>query len=318
MNDNELFMSLFKKLKNEINNSPNNLSWLSKEKPKLLTLSYELHEKYLLISKDMATKSSKHYYTPASFQKEWIEFESKYIKYVEESAKLKKDTIILKIAEALREGEQNCIESGKTKEEYWDSVNERIAKLKPTGSTFNPLVDNPALFMQSLYDFIHDAVNVAYFDDDIYDGALGAWSFYEKTIGVNFEQIYRRWKNSPDLFIPLSIQNTNTIPLIELYNEAVRAYTFGARIASVAMCRALMEHILTKYYKVKEENLKKIIAKAEIKFPELKRFKMDDKRRLGNDILHDYENSSEIADKAVVNFLVTIKDMVLKAASKNR
>ncbi|MGV8075072.1 MAG: DUF4145 domain-containing protein [Syntrophobacteraceae bacterium] len=305
-----LFLSLFNRVKNETNNSPRNLSWLAKERPSLQDLCYELQSKYQSLAKIMATKSSKHSFITTPFENEWKEYELNYSKHVAKAAEPAEERSVVEFQNSLQEGEQSWLESGKTKEQYWEHVNEWIAKLKPTGSSFDPLNDNPASLMQSIHDFLHDAVGGGFFDDDFYDSALGAWYFFEKSIGLDFDGIYRRWRNSPELFIPLGIQHTNTFPLIELYNEAVRAYAFGNRVASIAMCRALMEHILQKYYGLKAKDLEGIIALAEQRFPNLKKLHMQAKRKLGNDILHDYENKSEVEDRAVIQFLNTIKYLV--------
>ena len=51
-----LFVSRFKELKNKINNSPKNLSWLAKEKEDIQDLCYELEDNYQTIAKFLATK----------------------------------------------------------------------------------------------------------------------------------------------------------------------------------------------------------------------------------------------------------------------
>ena len=100
------------------------------------------------------------------------------------------------------------------------------------------------------------------------------WNFFENNIGVNYKKIYDRWLNSPHIFIPLHIQYTNSGPLIELYSEAARSYVFGNKIASVVLCRSLMEHILKNYYKVHGENIEKVIYFAESRFPQLTKFNL--------------------------------------------
>ena len=111
---------------------------------------------------------------------------------------------------------------------------------------------------------------------------------------------------------------TNTEPLIELYGEAVRTYVFGNKVASITMCRALLEHILQKYYGLQAENLDKIIILAEERFPNLKKLNLRNKKNLANRILHNYENKSETEDKSVVDFLKTIKYLVQRIPGKGR
>jgi hypothetical protein len=104
---------------------------------------------------------------------------------------------------------------------------------------------------------------------------------------------------------------------VELYNEAVRAYVFGCNIASVAMCRALMEHILKHHYKVQENNLEDRIDKAAQIFLQPKKHKLHKIRKIANEVLHYYESGKNIKDLEVIDCLSTIKILVQKAPKKN-
>lgn len=304
----ELFLYRFKKLKSEINNAPKNLSWLAAERTDIQDLCNEIEQNYKAIAKHIETKDSKHTFVPAPFEDQFNEYKRNYRERVVIAAKPAKEREANNIIESLNSWKQQWLSAGKTENEFWDHFRNELG-LNDIGLAFDPLKDHPGFLMDSLKDFVRDYAEVD--EDELYDKAVGAWGFFEKTIGIDFTAIYNRWGKAPKLYIPPHLQSKNTVPLAELYHEAVKAYTFGNRIASVVMCRALMEHVLQKYYQVEGENLQNIIAFAEVRFPQLKKLNMDKKRRLANDILHEYESrQSDLEDKAIIDFLRTIKYMV--------
>ena len=148
------------------------------------------------------------------------------------------------------------------------------------------------------------------FSDDLADKAIGAWYFFEKTIGLDHEAIYRRWKSVPELLIPRHALSVNPRPILELYNEAVKTYVFGNKVASISMCRALLEHILEKHYRIDGEGLDKMIAIAEHRFNQFRKLDLQGKRKLADRIMHDYEKQSDVEDKIVVDFLTAIREIV--------
>lgn len=313
------FLFRFKQLKSEIKNSPRNLTWLSNERKELQELCYELESNYHAIAKFLATKSSRHTFISVPFETDWKDYENNYRKFVSESAAPAKERSLKELEDSLKSAEENWIQAGKTKEEFWKTINEWTEKVSPLGSAFDPLTDDPASLMQSTCNLLweilaHENVRELLIPDedygDHYEKALGAWDFFTKTIGLNFSSIYKRWKSAPELFILPHIAQSDNTPLIELYSEAVRAFVYGSRVASMAMCRSLMEHMLKKHYSIQGKDLKNIIAIAEHQFPQLKRLRMQEKRKMSNSILHDYESGSEVEDKAVIDYLRTLKTLI--------
>mgnify|MGYP001567315844 FL=1 len=290
---------------------------MTNERKDLQDLCSQLEDAYLSIARILATKKSKHTFVTVPFEREWQEYELHYSKHVTKAAEPAKEREQNELLEYIRKSKKDWLDSGKTEEEYDDKINKWLAQFKsPHGSSFDPLKDNPATLVSAIYSFLYDFISDGFFEDDYYDKALGAWHFYEKSIGLDLAGIYKRWKNSPELFIPQHITVTNTAPLVDLYNEAIRTYVFGNREAAVALCRALLEHILQKYYKARAEKLKDIIAIAEQKFPNIKKLRLERLRRLANNILHEYENIDEIEDTAIFDFLKTIKYLVQNVPQK--
>ncbi len=308
-----LFLSRFNRLKKEVNNSPKTLSWLAKERDDIQDLCYELEGNYQTIAKFLATKDIKHTFIKVPFEKDCKEYELNYQKHVSIAAEPARENHEIKLEDIIKWLEMDCLKTGKTKEECDHLIDEWVEKLRPLGSSFDPLNDDPASLMDRLKEYIVDRSS----DAEFYDKATGAWYFYEESIGLDLKGIYRRWKNSPELFIPIHVHaTTNTERLIDLYNEAVKSFTFGNKVASIVMCRALMEHILKKYYGIQEKNLEKIIVLAERKFPNLQKLSMRSKKNIANDILHDYEKKSNTEDESVIGFLKTIKFLVQQIPAK--
>ena len=147
-------------------------------------------------------------------------------------------------------------------------------------------------------------------DDEDADKAIGAWRFFDEVLRVDHRAIYARWKSIPDLLIPSHILRVDPRPVVDLYNEAVRCYVFGNKIAAFVMCRAILEHILNKHYRIEEGDLDKTITMAEGRFSQFKKMKLHEKRKLANSIMHKYEKHSEVEDRVVVDFLKTIQAIV--------
>lgn len=314
-----LFLYRFSRLKNEINKSPKNLSWLYKERKEIQDLCYELQGNYHSIAKFMSTKASKLTFAEVPFEGELREYERDYKDLVAAAAEPARERSLKKFEESLRTGEEDWIDSGKTKEEYWKMVQELFDSILPKGIDFNPIEDDPASLVESIPDHIkwllellipdNDDEILSDFQDD-FEKVLGAWQFFANTLDLNYSAIYKRWRSAPELFIPPHVAQSDETSLVELYSEAVKAYVFGNKIASIAMCRALMEHTLKNHYKIQGKKLEDIISIAERQFPQLKKLKMDVKRRLSNNMLHNYEVGADIEDQAVINYLRTIKMLV--------
>jgi len=322
-----LFMSLFQRLKHEINNTPKNLSWLATERKDLQDLCYSLETNYIALKEYINKKDSKYIFVPNSFEAQFKEYELNYRGKVLKAAEPIKDRVAGDFRSLIQDLEQKWLDDGKTSYEFWTYLDKELG-INPYLHSFDAIKDNPASIIEDLKQWCKDHIDTMSADLYLfvdeghivndYNLFLGAINFFEETIGFDFNAIYERWGKTPILFISESLNTTNTTPIIDLYHEAVRSYIFGNRTASVVMCRALMEHILQKYYRVKGTNLQNIIVLAEMKFPQLRKLNMDNKRKLANNILHEYENKqSGLEDKAVIDFLITIKDLVQKIPVKN-
>lgn len=76
------------------------------------------------------------------------------------------------------------------------------------------------------------------------------------------------------------------------------------------MCRALLEHILITHYGIPKKGLKKTIALAEEQFKKLSEVNMDDLRKAGNRVMHEFERGKHITDNAVLNGYIRNSQLV--------
>lgn len=303
----ENFLVFFSSLRRETNNSPENLTWLPTEKSYLSGLCYDLDLCFREILRFLSKKRTKHTVSPKLFSIKWDEYVANWKAAVATAAGLEEERRLSEFRTLL---EKEAIEVGKTLDKFCEDLLEDLNDKIPNGSTFDPLDDDPAAIMSGIEGLIFHFVANDGFEDVFDDKMLGAWNFFEDTIGIYYSAIYARWRSAPELFIPAHALNRDITPIADLYNESVRAYIFGLTVSSVAMCRALLEHVLRKHYRIEGEDLEKVIFFAEKSHNHLKKLNLQDKRRLGNTVLHKYEKRAKNLDKAALDFLLTLRHVV--------
>jgi hypothetical protein len=314
-----MFLYRFKKLKNDINNAPRNLSWLAKEREDLQDLCNELERNYNAIIKYLSQKVDKHTFIKVPFEIELNEYKLNFRKHVSEAAEPSRLRCQEELEKIIHEAKEHWLESGKTEEEFWELIKKGFKENMPPFHPFNPLEDDPTLVIVDALDWANFVSEIIDEDDaERYEKVWGVWRFFTEGLGLDFSGINKRWLAAPELFIQPHVSQTEKSPIVELYNEAVRGYVFGCKIASVAMCRALMEYMLKTHYNVRGDDLEKIIAIAEQRFPQLQKLRMQGKRLFANKLLHNYETGIDIEDRAAIAFLRTIKILVQDVPGNKR
>lgn len=303
----EKFLILFKRLKKEVNNTPQNLSWLPQQKPDLRELCFEIDDCSFSVQRKLSQHSDKSLIVPSVFIDLWQEYITDYQELVTKAATPIKQLKDNEFIEILQKVEKKAKSDGKSTEEFWQDF---FIENVPVGSTFNPIEDDAAQWVDEIFAIIHDIVRNGYMPEVFEDKHIGAFRYFQDTIGIDLRAINKRWGNTPQLFIPEKALSKNIVPLIGLYNEAVRCYIFRLNVAATAMCRALLEHILITHYGIPKKGLKKTIALAEEQFKKLSEVNMDDLRKAGNRVMHEYERGEHITDNAVLNYLLTLRFMV--------
>lgn len=303
----ETFTALFTQLKRRVKDSPITLAWLSEQRGDIRQLAVMVEDTASKIRKDRATKPSKHSFVPSGFTSAWRDYEQRFalplkaIATAENAKQTEKYLSELSAIAAKRNQDMDTL---------LREVIEKIEAHKKPGDSFDPTEDDPASLIEGIFLTFEDVVSSGILSDVSADKAIGAWDFFETTLGLDHREIYNRWKRVPELLIPSHALRADPRPIVELYNEAVRAYVFGNKIASIAMCRALLEHVLEEHYHINDENLEKVIAKAESAYPQLRKQKMQRKRVLANRMMHDYENQAEMQEQSVIEFLKTLQAVV--------
>jgi hypothetical protein len=303
----EKFIALFEELKGRVNNSPTTLAWLAEQKADVRRLSYLVGEAAEKIRKAQLQSAERHCVVPTGFITAWKEFEDRFAPSVsgvlESERKAGAEEFLArlkKIAERQHTDVQSLLEK----------VLSELESRRQPGDSFDPTRDNPAALIEEIFLTYRDVVDAEILSDESADKAIGAWRFFDKTLGIDHRAIYTRWKSIPDLLIPSHALRVNPRPVFELYNEAARCYVFGDKIAAICMCRALIEHILEKHYKIKEKGLDKKITFAEDRYTHFRKMNLHEKRKLANKIMHKYEKQGEVDDWVVVDLLKTIQAIV--------
>lgn len=307
LNEFETFLTLFIKLKQKVNDSPTILQWLSEQKSDVRRIAFLLGESAEKIRINQAKKPEKYQVVPQGFITAWNNYEKKYsspiTQIVAAERKAGVETFITELKEI-------ASMRGEDFDSILNNILSEIESKKQLGDLFDPLKDDPVSLIEDILLTYEDVINAGIIIDEASDKAVGAWRFFDSVLGLDHRGIYDRWKQIPELLIPSHVLRINTQPIFDLYNEAVRCYVFGNRIAAISMCRALLEHILSNHYRIEAQDLDKMITVAEIKYQNLRKLRMHDKRKLANRIMHDYENKPHVENKLVIDFLKTIQTLI--------
>jgi hypothetical protein len=162
--------------------------------------------------------------------------------------------------------------------------------------------------------------------------ALDAFDYLKIVIGIDLDDVFRRWCEVPTVFMPSVISDKHGREkgsLNDLLDNAVRAYVCGAPAAAIAMCRAILEIVLTVHYLPDDlyetdrnggkhkKKLGKLIVAAEKRYEFLRPLKCGNLKEKGDEILHRYrgDESLSMADEiAIVGYMRTLKALIQRAA----
>lgn len=155
---------------------------------------------------------------------------------------------------------------------------------------------------------------------------IDAWDHFANVIGVDLDGIESRWNSLPRTLIPSGSTGSGKAPstadIETLLNQAARAYVFGLPEAAMAMCRAVCELVLKRYYaddddgETGEKSLSNLIILAERKFARLRKFRLKTHVQNANRVLHEFRADqlpSKQRDEMVRSFLETVKSLIENA-----
>lgn len=160
---------------------------------------------------------------------------------------------------------------------------------------------------------------------------LEAYDYLTGTIGFSPEEVFRRWRSLPVFFIPGHVTAKHSEAekggLYELLDNAIRAYIFGATLASVAMCRATLELVLKRHYgleyryknekgHLRDRGLGELIILAEKQYEYIQAGKIRPLVEWANGVLHStsFDRRFDRKDeRALIDFFKTIKFIINRA-----
>ena len=137
--------------------------------------------------------------------------------------------------------------------------------------------------------------------------------------------IEERWGKLPRALIPSHVTrpagSTARDGLVELLDDATKAYVFGLPAAAVAMCRAVCEQVLEEFYSGdadKKETLGMLVILAAKKYEWIKQKNLSKQITLANNVMHNYQGGrfSEGQLDIVRQFLETTKALIEGAPKK--
>jgi len=312
----EMFLGKFEALKKQVGHKPHNVKWTTKNSKEIAVLCEEVNRLHQTIVKRLSEKSEKYAaQVPPKFMPEYRDFIQNYHRNIEAVAEIEKEKQIAFIME-------NQEAFMKLFEEH-----QRSAGIDPNAPAefddFDVTKDDPVELMDTLFVTIPSVIESIFDDDDFGEElhkALGAWHYLQDTIGVDLEEIFRRRNETPFVFVPTNVSDrhglTETGSLYDLLRQAHRAYIFGCDGAAMALCRALLEQVLTEHYDVEGEDLEEIITYAEVRYRFMKSMKLQNKRLLANRILHNPKRSGKITGVEVKSFLDVITGLIERAPQR--
>jgi len=323
------FLIRFNDLKERTKSRPQNLSWLCKNDDGLASLASDLKRIATSIARQIETKSDRYVaQVSTNFIDAYTEYLKEYRDAVETAATLHDDKLLEFIRQKIGEDPN-----------YFDSYFAEKGIDPDAPSDFDVLEDNP---VNLVYDIISVADSMATmpkdFRDDLHDEmhkALGAWNFFEDTVGIDLAGIYRRWKATPVTLVPKHVSDRHGLTepgsLYDMLRQAHRAYVFGCERAAMALCRALLELVLKKHWGIEEDEgylkekqrrkgyepgLEKIITIAEARHDakyKLRKHHLLQKKELADDVLHAKRPPRHVSGDEVTLFLETLKFLIEKA-----
>lgn len=148
-----------------------------------------------------------------------------------------------------------------------------------------------------------------------------ASDYLNGTIGLDFTEVFRRWRKVPVVFMPAHVSNhygaSEKGSLLHLLDDAVRAYVFRARAAAMAICRAVHDMLRNEHYGPGE--LENVVAHASAEWASIKMEQIAKYRHRANWVMHNYRNDRPLDaedDRIILNYLIALKYLVEHAPKR--
>lgn len=159
---------------------------------------------------------------------------------------------------------------------------------------------------------------------------LEAWDYLENTIGLSADDVFRRWRKVPVIYVPEHVSRQygwpNSGTVYQLLDDAICAYVFGAPAAAIAMCRAVLEMVLKDHYDIvdrravsrhnREPGLGELIVLADAKYDFIQGDRLKTLSGQANTILHSFKSREPLSasdDQVIIEFMKTLKFLIQRA-----
>jgi hypothetical protein len=334
------FVALFGQLKSDINSSPKNLEWIAKERPTVAELASRVHDTAQRVARvELTLKEQVLIDAPKHFARLWAEYRRQYQIPVERVAEKHREQWKAQITSLLKKKLDLLMAQGKSENEAWQEILKRIGlEWEPDKEEFpeapdidptsEDLVQVIRHGLDKAWDWGENAHTMGYTEDflEIRKGKLALETF-ERLVGVNLEEIERRWRRLPVLFWSnkeeISVTSKPIAAMRDRLQEAARAFVFGNTCACIVLCRSLTELILETFYGATQMELAQKIDFAEKRYPQLRKFQLKNKKDMANKILHRFHDQIDATaagrarwEELAVRYLSDVTSMIENIPSK--
>lgn len=162
----------------------------------------------------------------------------------------------------------------------------------------------------------------AFSDDGMYDTAIGRFFWTLEQQEWDVAGIIRRAALVPDVMVPTHIarklHNQSKPFLYEQLHQTAQAFVVGSLSGSIALIRALLEHVLSDLYAAEGRDLCEMINGARNLPPTVRKSDLHDLRKAANSMLHstardsreEAGNDVSAREGKVVRYLKSLRDLV--------
>lgn len=294
------FMSLFERLKDLINDNPEELERLASATPDLQSLCRELLVIATLL-KSKERQSRRQFALPVnpSFLVAWREYYERYVVGVERIFSL-------------------GFSSGDTKRTedvdfQWHSAN---AEAKENLDA-----------IEEVFEYTNSAIDhdISLNDDAAYQLTAGifTWSALKSEIGLDLQGVFRRRQLVPFVLVPRHVgQKYGNSELPSLYSnlqQAHEAFVFGAPYAALALIRSILEVMLRDHFHIAGKDLnERINNSTEILPDDVNKAALHRIRENGNVVLHLNEEKTGkfrrfdqmTLEKEIASHLLALRNLI--------
>jgi len=329
----EQFIALFNSLKEAAGNSPERVPVFYKDSKAIREALGALHNFLERTDLERRAFHSQKVVIPraAGFEAAWKEYDAKWrfrVIWPElSSVSVFSWEELEKILDEPAPSRPSYDWKGQTVEREPTTTNGEFETLDPeTEDTFDPLRHDGGAAIQLGIEQLEASNPPGFFARNSCRLAIGAYDYLTETIGLNVRDVFQRWRRVPVVFMPTHVSNSygsnEKGSLLQLLDDAVRAYVFGAPAAAIAMCRAALETVLRQHYgrgKWEDEKLGQLVVLASRQYDFVQEKRITPLVQKANRILHNYAKAdrlSEQDDRTILNFLKTVKFLIQRAPKR--